>query len=168
MAGPQINKPGAKTPTANPSALLPTSQNDETFNEDFTGVTAGDAFQVLPEAYYLVKVMEFTKETSKSGNPQFVWKLKVVTGQYRGVTVTMWTSLLPSARWKVVQSLKAIGIECGDSIAQFKRSDVIGKVCVAKIVADEYNGRESHKVDALLVADAEQLAEAANATADKL
>ena len=151
--------PTAPKTTGKPN-LPPTTSNDESFSEDFVGVTAGEAFQVVPEGYYVAKVTEFVKEPSKSGNPQFVWSLKIMSGTYRGVVVKFWTSLLPQARWKVIQSLQAVGVDASDKVANFKRSDVVGKLCVMHILEDEYNGRASHKVDSLIPADEDACREA--------
>jgi len=166
MTGPSVPKgPTAPKAPAKPSNLPSAAPaNEEVFKEDFLGVTAGE-FSILPEGFYIARVIDFNREVSKSGNPQYVWQFIIADGEYKGSKLKFWTSLLPQARWKVVQTLEAVGIPCGNSIAEFRRSEIIGKYCVLKVVPDDYNGKETNKIDSVYKAnesDVERLTNSAN------
>lgn len=146
-----------------PPGLPPTTSNDETFEEDFTGITAGGGMRLLPEGYYLMKVTDLSKTFSQSGNPQFQFDLIVAMGENRGVTMKHWTSLLPQARWKVVQMLEALGVAAQDSVAKFRKSEVVGRYFTAKIAPREYNGKVNNNIEECFTATADEIA-----AADKL
>ena len=123
---------------------LPQSDDDEVFEEDFTG-TDGE-FPVAEEGSHHAKVVDFEKSESNAGNLQYVWQFRITAGRSKGIELRYWTSLLPQARWKVVEALVAIGIEAAGSIARFRKSDILGKPCIIEVFHDIYEGRTSHKV----------------------
>lgn len=120
------------------------TDEDESFEEDFIGIQAG--FALIPEGMHQAKVIDLTKNASKAGNPQFEWEFKITSGDAIGQTMRHWTSLLPQARWKVVETLEALNIAASDRILRFKKSQVIGKTCALEVFHDEYNGKLQHKV----------------------
>ena len=118
---------------------------DEVFEEDFTDVDAG-GFPVAEEGSHHAKVIDFEKSDSKSGNPQYVWQFRITAGNSKDVEIRYWTSLLPQARWKVVETLTAIGIKAAGSIARFSRVDILGKPCIIEVIHEDFEGRTTHKV----------------------
>jgi len=117
---------------------------DEVFEEDFTDVE--DGFPIADEGSHHAKVIDFEKSDSKTGNPQYVWQFRITAGKSKDIEVRYWTSLLPQARWKAVETLVAVGIEAAGSIAKFAKDDILGKPCILEIIHDVYEGRDTHKV----------------------
>jgi len=131
--------PGGQTPIGLPVA------EEEVFEEDFTDVTS--KYAVAEEGLHHAKVVGFEKTESRSGNPQYVWQFRILAGNSKGVEVKYWTSLLPQARWKVVEALEAVGVAASGSVARFKLSDIIDKPCIIEVVHEDYEGKTNHKVN---------------------
>ena len=121
--------------------------DEEIFEEDFTGVEEG-GFPFVPKGFYHAKVQDMEKGVSQAGNAQYTWKFKIIAGasDIKGVTLRFWTSLLPQSRWKVVETLEALGIKASGSIARFSKKDVLGKPCIIQIIEEPYEGQPSSKV----------------------
>ncbi len=137
---------------------LPDNEQDEVFEEDFTEEEGSGGFRLIPEGFHPAKVIDFEKSYSKTGNPTYVWQFLVTAGESEGTEIRFWTSLLPQARWKTVETLEAIGVEAAGSVARFKRSDIVGSPCVLEVVHDEYEGRTNHKVERVHPPDEEAMA----------
>ena len=125
-------------------ADLPQSGDDETYEEDFTDVE--DGFPIAEEGSHYAKVIDFEKSDSKTGNPQYVWQFRITAGKSKDIEVRYWTSLLPQARWKAVETLVAVGIEAAGSIAKFTKADILGRPCILEIIHEMYEERNTHKV----------------------
>lgn len=125
-------------------ADLPQATDDETYEEDFTDVD--DEFPVVEEGSHHAKVIDFEKAESKTGNPQYVWQFRITAGKSKDIEIRYWTSLLPQARWKAVETLVAVGIEAAGSIAKFTKNDILGKSCILEVIHQLYDGRNTHKV----------------------
>lgn len=123
---------------------LPQSGDDEVFEEDFTDID--DEFPMAEEGSHHAKVIDFEKSESGTGNPQYVWQFRITAGNSKDIELRYWTSLLPQARWKAVETLVAIGIEAAGSIARFSKNDILGKPCILEVIHDTYDGRLNHKV----------------------
>lgn len=123
---------------------LPRGGDEEVFEEDFTDTD--DEFPIAEEGSHHAKVIDFEKSESQAGNMQYVWQFRITTGKSKDIELKYWTSLLPQARWKVVETLTAIGIKAAGSIAKFRKSDILGKPCIIEIVHGVYEGRTNHKV----------------------
>jgi hypothetical protein len=123
---------------------LPPVGDDEVFEEDFTDVEEG--FPMAEEGSHHAKVIDFEKSESGTGNPQYVWQFRITAGKSKDIEIRYWTSLLPQARWKAVETLVAVGVKAAGSIAKFSKSDVLGKPCIIEVFHDVYEGRDTHKV----------------------
>lgn len=123
---------------------LPQAGDDEVFEEDFTDVD--DEFPIADEGAHHAKVIDFEKSDSKQGNAQYVWQFRITAGKDKGMELRYWTSLLPQARWKAVETLAAIGVAAAGSVAKFTKADVIGKPCIIEVVHEVYNERNQHKI----------------------
>jgi len=121
--------------------------DDEIYEEDFTGVDEG-GFPFVPKGFYHAKVHDMEKGLSQAGNSQYTWQFKIIAGppDVKGVTLKFWTSLLPQSRWKVVETLEALGIKAAGSIARFKKKDVLGEPCIIQIIEEPYEGRSTAKI----------------------
>lgn len=123
---------------------LPQTGDNEAFEEDFTDVE--DGFPMAEEGSHHAKVIDFEKSESQTGNPQYVWQFRITAGKSKDVEIRYWTSLLPQARWKAVETLVAVGVKAAGSVAKFSKSDVVGKPCILDVIHDVYDGRDTHKV----------------------
>jgi len=121
--------------------------DDEVYEEDFTGVDEG-GFPFVPKGYYHARVHDMEKNLSQAGNPQYTWQFRIIAGppEVKGVTLKFWTSLLPQSRWKVVETLEALGIKAAGSIARFHRKDVLGQPCIIQTIEEPYEGRSTAKI----------------------
>lgn len=120
-------------------------ENEEGFfEEDFTDID--DDFPMAEEGKHHAKVIDFEKSESKQQNPQYVWEFRITAGNSKDIELRFWTSLLPQARWKAVETLVAVGIPASGSVAKFKKSDLLGKPCIIEVVHDQFEGRTNHKV----------------------
>ena len=137
-------------------STAPDVDGDEIYEDDFTDIE--DGFPMATEGFHHVKVIDFEKSESKSKNMQYVWQFRITAGESKDIELRYWTSLLPQARWKVVEALTAVGIEAAGSVARFRRSDIIGKPCIAEVTHEEYEGRDQHKVAKIHPPDAESIA----------
>lgn len=122
-------------------------EEEEFFEEDFTNEEeGGPAF--VPKGFYHAKVKDMEKTLSQTGNPQYTWKFRIIAGPsgVKNASLRYWTSLLPQSRWKVVETLEALGVKALGSIARFKRGDVIGKPCIIQVEEEPYEGRPTSKI----------------------
>jgi len=141
-------------------------EQDQEFVEDFQDEDGGGDFALASEGKHPAKVIDFEKSTSKTGNPLYIWQFLITSGDSEGIEVRFWTSLLPQARWKTVQTLEAVGVKAAGTVARFTQKDIIGKPCIIDVIHDEYDNRTTHKVDRVYPAD-EAAVRAAKPDADK-
>lgn len=133
---------------------LPGEQEDEMFEIDGTDVETG--FTKVEEGIHPAKVVDLQKTTSKQGNPMFQWDFLITGGVSQGETIRFWTSLLPQARWKVVETLEALGIPAEGKLAKFKRSQVLQLPCKVEVYHDETRDG-AHSVEQVLPPDEEAI-----------
>lgn len=122
--------------------------SDDEFVEDFTGETSGT--RMAPEGLNRVRCTNVEQSKSKKGDPMYVWDFTIVEGEGKGITLKLFTSLSPTARWKVIETLEGLGIEASNRVVKFKKSDVVNKLAYVEIVHEEYNGRMRNSVQRVL------------------
>lgn len=143
--GPAQNTlPGPEIPSRPANVATPFSEPDPVFEEDFTNVSASDLLAVA--GYHEAKLIDFERSDSKSGNPQYTWVFRITRGPSKDIELRYWTSLLPQARWKVAETLMALGIKATGSVVRFRKSDLIGRPCIIEVAHEQYEGRTVHKV----------------------
>ena len=132
--------PFAKGPQMPPGGV----GDDEEFEEDLTGVTAG--FPKCAEGVWFGYVTEISKEPSRnSGQDQYVWDFEICNGPSKGMSQRSYTSLSPNARFKVVEHLEACGIQASDKVVRFKKSQVLGQPVVLEISHGEFTNAQGQK-----------------------
>jgi len=103
----------------------------------------------IPDGDYVVSVVDVNKETSKAGNPMFVWDMEVAEGDHQGHSMRVFTALTPAALWKLSETVEALGLgEAGQSV-KFSKEKALGRRCVAAVLAEEYNEKWNSKIDRL-------------------
>lgn len=138
-----------------PNLGLPKDE-EVVFEEDFTDVQSG--FARIPAGSYPAVVVGIKKGESKgTGNPQYEWIFKITDGEFRNAEIRSWTSLVPAARWKVVEHLEACGIAASGSIVRFTSGDLVGKPVRIEVVIDEYQGKTNSKIQRVNPPDEEAL-----------
>ena len=162
---PQVSK-GAETPAApqpdEEPLGLPLADDDEEFEEDFTNTEEG--YPMVEAGAHHAKVIDFEKSDSQAGNPQYVWQFRITAGPSKDMEIRNWTSLLPQARWRLVEALTAMGIAAQGSIAKFRKSEILGKPCILEVVHETYQGTLQHKVKKVHPPDKDSVAFAASDT----
>lgn len=139
-ASPQAS--ASAPPTQDPFGS-PFDVEDEGFEVDLAEAES----RLVPDGNYEAKVVDLSKGYSQAGNSQWIWDFALTKGEYAGKEFRMWTALTPSAMWKVAQTLEALGFGAPGELVRFKKSDVIGRMCVITLQKGSYNGQERMSVN---------------------
>lgn len=139
-------------PPANGTAPNPMDSFGSPFDVEDEGfeVNLGEAeSRIVPDGNYEAKVVEISKGYSGAGNPQWIWDFAITRGDHAGKEFRLWTALTPSAMWKVAQTLDSLGVGTPGSLVTFKKSDVIGRLCVITLQKGSYQGQERMSLQAV-------------------
>lgn len=109
-------------------------------DEDFTlDSTEGDSPWNVPDGKYRARCIEVAKQTSKAGNPMFVWTFVISEGQYSGKEFRSYTVTTGAGKFKATETAAALGLPVTKQIDpttgveiqifNFKRSDAINREC---------------------------------------
>jgi hypothetical protein len=140
----------AATRTAKPGNPFGAPSLDETF--EILIPEGAESGKIPAGDQYIGKLISLTKKDSaSSGNPMWVWVFTIVSGDYKGLDFTLWTSLQSNALWKIADTLTAMGIPWspGEPI-NFSLRDVLGTLVRLAIKDDKRDGRELSKLDRIL------------------
>lgn len=107
----------------------------------------------MDEGDYRARVVDITQGTSKAGNAMWTWTWAIVSGKYAGRELTLWTALTAKAMFKLREAVEAIGVWKPGQKLRLKPSDIIGKEASLKVIMEEYNGRESAKIESVSALD---------------
>lgn len=126
-----------------PASILP---DDMEIDLDGVSASSGGGGYIGP-GRHLMYVTSVTQETSKAGNPMFVFGLTVASGEYAGKSKNAYVAYTPAALWKVLQVLEALGLYVQGQ-PKPKVGDVMrlspGRVIIGEFVpGDPYNNRPS-------------------------
>lgn len=119
------------------------SINNDMFEVDLSEVQSGF---IIPDSLYMVRCVDMDQGVSQSGNPQYIWSFVITQGEYEGREFRMYTAITPAALWKVAEVVKALGVGETGKVVRFRRSDVVGKECVAVIESSEYKGQSRSSI----------------------
>ena len=152
-------------PDGTPAAGLPKKENAAKDTLDTSPPDESTEFQVEEEddkgfptvspGIHSAKVSNLEQGESQNGNSQYVWDFVVTAGEDKGKVIRYWTSLVPQARWKVTETLRALGLKSEGSVFKFNREQLIGKPCRLLVKFDQ--DRATHKVDKVLSPTAEAI-----------
>ncbi len=77
----------------------------------------------------VVKVILIDKDKSKSGNPYFLWNLRIDNGPNQGQTIDARTTAIKGKRWLLKQGLDACGIQSNkDGVYEYSLDDLKDKL----------------------------------------
>lgn len=131
------------------SSFDPTAHDDEDeIVVDLSTQTSQEDRYLLPDGEYEVTCTDVVKEVSKSGNPMLVFHFQ--TGaENKGLRLREYCVTSGAAAFKLGIAIEALGLGKAGASVSFKKSQAIGRRCIAKLKADEYNGKKSSKIDRL-------------------
>lgn len=139
------------TPFGNPNAA-----DDEVFeltDEEQAALDGSDDKFGMDEGQYRARVVDLSQGVSKSGNNMWIWTWAIVAGKYDGRELKLWTALTPRAMFKLREVLEAIGVFKAGEKVRIVPSQIVGKEAVIGVVVEEYNGRDSPKIEKVLACD---------------
>jgi hypothetical protein len=141
--------PTVAPPAGNPFGTPRAPQAEQSWEVDITGVDLSGSRP--PAGLWDAKVSSVTKETSKAGNPMFVWTLTITEGQHAGRSGKIWTATTAEAMWKFVEVADALGLKPNENGKyNFGPSDVLGTLCQIEVIDDTYEGRPTTSIDRVL------------------
>lgn len=110
---------------------------------DFTGSEdEGTGFSPIDSGRYRATVFEISREVGKnSGKPYLKWCFQICEGEpFAGRRLWDNTSLSDNAKWRLVQVLKACGIDVPKGHLQLNPNDLLGKelIIMVGLEPDEY------------------------------
>jgi hypothetical protein len=122
------------------------------FTVDFSSVPSSAA---LPEGRYPIVVNKVTSFTAQTGTPKLTWALEVTEGEFAGRRLTMQTSLHPNSLWFLRQLFEKLDIfqESMRFVTEedtLIEPDLVGKVAIAVVSQEEYQGVTRNRVTDLL------------------
>lgn len=118
---------------------------------DFEGVKTGGAPRVrVPEGDYLFKVtkVEHKKASEEGKNPYFLFTLKVLKGDPKGVNKNIGhvCSLGKSALWNLRGFMEACGIAVPSKAIKYDFEKMVGKIVGGVVMDDDPYTNDSGKV----------------------
>jgi len=123
-----------------------------------TGVNT--TFTPLPQGYYQAMVEKCEETVSKNTrNPMIRWVFSITEPEeFLGRKAYYNTMLAKNSRWVLKRLLLALGYAEDDLEGEvvFEEEDVIGLECTLVIVPDEYDGKPTSRVDAILEAGVQE------------
>nr|DAN07345.1 MAG TPA: Protein of unknown function (DUF669) [Caudoviricetes sp.] len=110
---------------------------------DFTGnEDEGTGFSPIDSGRYRATVFDISREVGKnSGKPYLKWCFQICEGEpFAGRRLWDNTSLSDNAKWRLVQVLKACGIDVPKGHLQLNPNDLLGKelIIMVGLEPDEY------------------------------
>lgn len=102
----------------------------------------------MPDGDYAMKLIEFNTEAkSKAGDPQWELTLYVPDANGgKGGKMKVWLSHKEAARWKLTQTMKALGVVPVEGKFRFKTAELLGQWVLGKVKNEEYNDETRPKV----------------------
>lgn len=130
--------PGAVSPFDPSSGFTPPGQAEmeDSWTEDFTDI---EGFGMIPEGVYPAMLVGLKKGAAKNGNPQYEWDFTITAGnsEAAGRKMKFWTSLVPQARWKIAETLEALGVPATGKVVTINRQELLNRPCLLDIYIDD-------------------------------
>lgn len=118
-----------------------------------------DSLFYVPPGSYVARVVGIEAKVSKSNNPMWVVKYRVVAEYLKlgdkshgqdvsGKELSQFLVTTKQAAWKVRPAMAALGLIQPDGrTIKFVQGDVIGKGAIITVIDSDYNGKKSSSVD---------------------
>jgi len=128
---------------------VPVADDGGAWEDDLTGVAEGQTFSVLPPGRYPARLVDVSLDWNKARTgKRYEFEFEILApADVRGQTRRMWVARTVDSRWKVAETLSGLGINAYDQQVRWSRQEVIGKLVVLEVIADEYGGKPTDKID---------------------
>lgn len=123
--------------------------NDNEFSVDLSEAPTGGGY-LIPDGDYPALLVDLRKGFSKNGNPQWVWTFAIMSGEHAGKEFPLFTAIIPSALWKVAETVEALGLGKGGTASKFTKSEALSRRCIISIRKETYNGQERSSIAKVL------------------
>ena len=131
----------------------PSDENDN-FEVDLPEADSGGSDFSIPAGDYPARVIDLDHQTSKAGNPMWVWTFGICKGEHEGKEFRTYTALSAAAMWKLNEVVVALGLGKPGSRAKFTKQEAIGKYATISLEDDEYNGVKRSSITKVMPAKA--------------
>lgn len=105
------------------------------------------------EGQHIVKLIEASEGESEAGNAKIDAVFQVVKGNCKGAKLYDNFTLTEKALWKLQEYLEAIGINATGKVV-IDTDKYIGKICIADVKHEEYNGKVRAKIQEFIKLEA--------------
>lgn len=139
-------------PTSVPQSPFGNPEDEETFRFDLSNAQSSAPIAV---GSYLCHCIDLSKGISQNQNPKWDFKFEIIrkaNGEpdpQANRSITKSCALTEIALGILAETLEALGIGKGGQMVDFKRNDVIGRLCYIEVVKGEYQGRATSNVGRL-------------------
>ena len=138
--------PGMPTPFGAPAP----KDNDDEFLVDLSEAPTGGGY-LIPDGDYPAVLVDLRKGFSRSGNPQLVWTFAIMSGEHAGKEFLLYTAIIPSALWKVAETIEALDLGKGGTVSKFTKNEALFRWCIISVRKDTYNGQERSSIAKVLL-----------------
>lgn len=105
-----------------------------------------EAFVKCEEGEHIIKLVSLEEKTTANGDDMLTGKFQVVKGNSTGAIIYDNFVLTQKALWKLKLYLESLGVKA-DGKVLLDTEKLKGKVCIAVVSHEEYNGNEKAKID---------------------
>jgi len=120
----------------------------------------GSGFELLPKGNYPCFVYDMTAGESENNNPKAEVVLKIAKGEHKGRQLWVNLTFTKKAWWKVVEFLKAVGIDPENDLPkdvkdQYElvasiKEDILGSKVIAQVGHRKWQGEDREDVKKVL------------------
>lgn len=112
-------------------------------------LSSTEAWALLPEGNYVVRVVDASEATSSNGNPQIIVDLEVIDGEQKGQALRDWITVTANSLGRVKGILAALRYEIPEGEFELPSSALIGRTASVLVRHEDYvSNAGEHKVSA--------------------
>lgn len=117
-----------------------TQSDDEIFIRSSDATVSGD----MEDGTYEARVVSLVKGFTQKGDPCLILTVSAWLTPGGKVTKELktWLVMTEAAMWKVLATLRALGLSEQGKDTKFKASDAVNRMCLAVVKSEEYNGEK--------------------------
>lgn len=150
----EVAKKKKKKPEAPFGKPKKNSAGADTFLLDLTEVSES-SFRIEAGKYQM-RLLDIEKKMSSNDKPMLVWSFKLIGGKYANREFKMWTVISKDAGWKIVETLKAFGIDAAGKKLEIDKKQLVGLEVYGHVVDGKFNDEPTSnlkKVTPLVIED---------------